>query len=150
MTRRMVFSMEKQKPISRNSFIRIATGMILGLVAYIWYNLTNFQAERENNLEFRHNQDIPMGISYFEKYYLYRNDHSVRAFLTRCTHAGCRIGAKTGTILQCNCHGSQFEAETGYPLKGPAIKSLQEIECRFDDKAGQWVVRMQPSMDKSS
>jgi Rieske Fe-S protein len=142
--------MGKQKSISRNLFLRIFTGLILGLVAWIWYNLTNFQAERENSLEFRHGQDIPMGISYFEKYYLYRTDNSVRAFLTKCTHAGCRIGAKTGTVLQCNCHGSQFDAGTGKPVKGPAIKPLHEIECRFDEKNGQWVVRMQPVVSKSS
>ena len=142
--------MEKQKSISRNSFLRIVTGLILGLVAWIWYNLTNFQTERENSMEFRHSRDIPMGISYFDKYYLYRTDHSVRAFLTKCTHAGCRIGANTGTILICNCHSSQFDAETGKPLKGPAIKPLQEIECRFDEKNGQWVLRMRPVVGKSS
>lgn len=133
--------MEKQKKISRNLFLRIVTGLIFAIAIWIWHTLTNFQLERENNLEFRHGQDIPMGISYFEKYYLYRTDHSMRAFLTKCTHAGCRIGAKTGTILQCNCHGSQFDAETGKPLKGPAIQPLHEIECRFDKVTGQWVVR---------
>ncbi|MDP2335665.1 MAG: Rieske (2Fe-2S) protein [Bacteroidota bacterium] len=142
--------MGKQKPISRNSFLRIVTGLILGLVAWIWYNLTNFQTERENSLEFRHNQDVPMGISYFEKYYLYRTDRSVRAFLTQCTHAGCRIGMSTGAVLQCNCHGSQFDAETGKPLKGPAIKPLQEIECRFDKENGQWMVSLRPMGGKLS
>ena len=146
----MLFIMEKQKPISRNSFIRMVTGLILGLVAWVWYRLSGFQADRENSLEFRHGLNIPMGISYFEKYYLYRTDNSVRAFLTKCTHAGCRIGKNTGTILQCNCHGSQFDAETGKPLKGPAIKPLQEIECRFDEKNGQWVVRMQERLIKTT
>lgn len=146
----MVFIMNKQKTISRNSFIQIVAGLIFGLVAWIWYNITNFQTERENRMEFSHSQDIPMGISYFEKYYIYRTDHSVRAFLTKCTHAGCRIGASTGTILQCNCHGSQFDAETGKPLKGPALKPLQEIECRFDEKTGQWVVRFQAKQIKTT
>ena len=130
--------------ITRNSFIRIVTALIFSSVAWVWYRLSGFQTEQENSIAFRHSQDIPLGISYFEKYYLYRTDHSVSAFLTKCTHAGCRIGVNTGTSLQCNCHGSQFDAETGKPLKGPAIKSLQEIECRFDKDAGQWVVRLQP------
>ncbi len=89
-----------------------------------------------------------MGISFFEKYYLYRTDNSIRAFLTKCTHAGCRIGANTGNLLQCNCHGSQFDAKTGNPLKGPAIKPLQEIECQFDEKSGQWVVRLHAKSTK--
>ncbi|HAH23376.1 MAG TPA: hypothetical protein DCL77_06420 [Prolixibacteraceae bacterium] len=140
----MVFIMGQQKKISRNLFLRMLTGLIIGLIAWIGYKLSNYQLERENNLEFRHGQDIPMGISYFEKYYLYRTDHSVRAFLTKCTHAGCQIGIGSGTMLQCNCHGSQFEAQTGKPLKGPALKPLQEIECRLDNSKGQYVVRLHP------
>ena len=140
----MVFIMEKQKKISRSLFIRIITGLIIGLIAWIGYKIGNYQLERENNMEFRHGQGIPMGISYFDKYYLYRTDHSVRAFLTKCTHAGCQIGISSGTMLQCNCHGSQFEAQTGKPLKGPAIKPLQEIECSFDKSKGQYVVKLHP------
>ena len=142
--------MAEKKPITRNTFIQLATGLILGLFVWIWYRLSGFQTEQENNQEFRHGKDLPMGVSYYDKYYLFRNDQSVRAFLTTCTHAGCRIGLGTGTKLQCNCHGSQFDAETGKPLKGPAIKALQEIECRFDVKAGQWVVKLKPIVSKLS
>jgi len=142
--------MSKQKSISRNAFIRIVTGLILGLVGWIWYRLSGFQTERENSSEFRHGSDIPMGISYFEKYYLIRTEKSVRAFSTTCTHAGCRIGKGNGNSLQCNCHGSRFDAETGKPLKGPAIKPLQEFECRFDEKNGQWVVTMQVKLIKTT
>jgi len=121
----------------------MVTGLILGLVAWIWYRLSSFQADRENNFEFRHGLDLPMGISYFEKYYLFRNNESVRAFSTICTHAGCRIGFGPATTMQCNCHGSKFDPETGKPLKGPAIKPLQQFDCRFDQKTEQWVVRLQ-------
>jgi Rieske Fe-S protein len=140
----MVFIMGQQKKISRNLFIRIITGLIIGFIAWIGYKLSNYKIDQENSMEFTHGQDIPMGMSYFEKYYLYRTDHSVRAFLTKCTHAGCQIGMGSGIILQCNCHGSQFDAQTGKPLKGPALKPLQEIECRFDEAKKQYVVRLHP------
>jgi len=142
--------MRIQKPISRNTFFRIVSGLILGLFGWIWYRLSGFQIEHENQMEYRYGQDLPMGLSYYEKYYLFRSDQSVRAFLTKCTHAGCRIGLGTATTLQCNCHGSQFDAKTGHPLKGPAIKPLQEIECRYDEKNGQWVVRLNPVVSKLS
>lgn len=135
--------MGRQKLISRNSFFRIVAGLVLGLVAWLWYRISGFETERETRMEFRHGNDIPLGVSYFEKYYLIRTENSVRAFSTTCTHAGCRIGKGNETSLQCSCHGSRFEAETGKPLKGPAIKPLQEFECRFDEKTGQWVVRLQ-------
>ncbi|HAQ18279.1 MAG TPA: hypothetical protein DCR40_03485 [Prolixibacteraceae bacterium] len=136
--------MQKQKNISRKIFIRSLAGLSLSFVAWIWYQISNFQTERESRTEFRHGQDIPLGISYFGKYYLIRTENSLRAFSTACTHAGCRIGTNNGNSLQCSCHGSRFEAETGKPLKGPAIKPLKELECRFDEKNGQWLVRLQP------
>lgn len=139
--------MVKLKTITRNSFIRIVSGLIFGLVAWIWYNLTNFQTEQESSLEFKHGQVIPMGISYFETYYLYRIGDTIRAYSTKCTHAGCRIGKSTGDVLQCNCHGSQFEAKTGKPLKGPAIKPLQEFECWFDNTSEQWIVKLHPVVE---
>jgi Rieske Fe-S protein len=142
--------MNNHKPISRNTFFQILSGLIIGLAAWIWYRLSGFQTERESRMEFRHGNDIPFGISYFEKYYLFRTENSVRAYSTTCTHAGCLIGKGSGNSLQCSCHGSRFEAETGNPLKGPAIKPLQEFDCRFDEKTGQWVVRLKQLVSKMS
>jgi len=133
--------MKKQNQISRKIFIRWTTRLIFGLALWIWYRLSNFQTEREKRIEFVHGQDIPMGVSYFGKYYLFRTGNSVRAFSTNCTHAGCRIGKGSGDTLQCSCHGSQFEGRTGNPLRGPAIKPLRELDCSFNAKSGQWIVK---------
>jgi len=133
--------MEKQKRHSRKSFIRWVGVLSFGFGGWILYRLTGFQTEREGNSEFRHEKDILLGISYFGKYYIVRTEYSVRAFSTTCTHAGCRIGMGSGSTLQCGCHGSQFDGETGKPIKGPAIKPLKELDCVMDTKMGQWVVR---------
>lgn len=138
-----------QKLISRKAFFQLLSGLALGLFVWIGHLLSRFQEERENNREYRHGKEIPMGISFYEKYYLVRNRESVRAFSTTCTHAGCRIGKSTETVLQCNCHGSQFEADTGKPLRGPAIKPLNELGCRFDAKTEEWVVRIKPVVSAS-
>lgn len=142
--------MGKQESITRKSFIQLGTGLFVGLGTWFWYRLSGYQTDREENMEFRHNQDIPIGISYFGKYYLYRNDSSVRAFSTSCTHAGCRLGKSTGTVLYCGCHGSQFDAASGNPLKGPAFKQLQEYECKFDQSTAQWVIRLHPDENETS
>lgn len=136
--------MEKQKRISRKIFLRWTAGLSFGFAVWVWHRIANFQTERERRIEFGHSQDIPLGISYFGKYYISRTEKSVRAFSTTCTHAGCRIGKGDLNTLQCHCHGSRFEGETGKPIKGPAIKPLQELECRFDTKSDQWIVRYQP------
>ena len=133
--------MENQKQISRSTFFRFAAGVCLGFLGWIWIRLGNFQIRKESRTEFRHGQDIPLGISYYGKYYLYRSKASLHAFSTTCTHAGCRIGMSHGHILQCSCHGSQFDGATGKPVRGPAIKPLQELECKFDATSEQWIVR---------
>ena len=135
------FMLEGKTPISRKTFFRLLSGVTLGLFVWIWHSLSRFQENKENSAEYRHGKDLPMGVSFYEKYYLVRNKDSVRAFSTTCTHAGCRIGKGSETVLQCNCHGSQFEAATGKPLRGPAIKPLQELDCRFDAKTEEWVIK---------
>ncbi|MEI6680341.1 MAG: Rieske (2Fe-2S) protein [Mariniphaga sp.] len=142
--------MEKQKQLSRKIFIRWTAGLSFGFAIWIWHLLSNFQNAKENRLEYRHSKDIPQGVSYYAKYYLFRKGNTIRAFSTSCTHAGCRIGKGNGNTLQCNCHGSQFEGENGKPIKGPAIKQLQEFVCRFDDKSDQWIVQLHSAVESNA
>lgn len=135
--------MEIQKRISRKIFVRWTIRLITALTLWIWYRLTNFQVEQEEQTEYSHGQGIPLGISLYGRYYLCRTENSMRAFSTTCTHAGCRIGKGSGDTLQCSCHGSQFDGKSGIPLRGPAIKPLRELECRFNDKSNQWIVKFQ-------
>jgi Rieske Fe-S protein len=47
-----------------------------------------------------------------------------KAFTAVCTHQGCTVGAVNGDTIQCNCHGSQYNAADGKVKKGPAAKPL--------------------------
>lgn len=141
--------MKKRPALSRRSFFKLLAGLGTAFMALIWWRLSQFQTGKESRLEFRHSSGIPLGVSYFGKYYLFRNATTVRAFSTTCTHAGCRLGKANAGFLQCSCHGSKFDAETGKPVKGPAVKTLQELECYFDEKSGQWIVKLQPNVYKS-
>ncbi|MEI7829402.1 MAG: Rieske (2Fe-2S) protein [Prolixibacteraceae bacterium] len=134
--------MRKPQVVSRKIFLRVLAGLITGLFLWIWYRIDKFQFKKDSQLEFRHNDDISIGLSYFGKYYLFRDEKSIKAFSTTCTHAGCRIGKTNSSVLQCGCHGSQFEASSGIPLRGPAYKPLQKLDCQFDSKSGQWIVRI--------
>ena len=142
--------MKNQKLIARKQFIQILVGIGTGLFAWIWFRLSQFQNDKETQLIFRHNTDIPLGTSYFGKYYLYRKGNAIHAFSTKCTHAGCLIGKSNAGILQCSCHGSQFDAATGKPLRGPALMPLQQLDCQFDPKSGQWIVKLQPIREAQS
>lgn len=45
-----------------------------------------------------------------------------------CTHAACPFSLDgevfDGTVLGCNCHGSEFDLRTGEVLLGPAERAL--------------------------
>ena len=47
-----------------------------------------------------------------------------KAFTAVCTHQGCTVGSVNGDTIQCNCHGSQYNAADGKVKKGPAPKPL--------------------------
>jgi Rieske Fe-S protein len=141
--------MDKQSLLSRKSFLRLLTGLGTGFFLWAWYGLGEIGELQESQVEFRHGSDIPLGVSYFGKYYLYRTGEIVLAFSTICTHAGCRIGKAGNTTLRCGCHGSRFEAATGKPIQGPAIYPLQQLDCRFDSNTGQWVVKWQGRKEKN-
>ncbi len=139
--------MEGQTVLSRKSFIRILGGLGTGLFVWLWHRLSDDQSQKDSRTTYRHGSDIAMGVSYYGKYYLFRDQLGVVAYSTTCTHAGCRIGRANTGILQCGCHGSQFDAATGKAIKGPAIQPLQKFECNFDAKSGQWIVKCQPAKE---
>ena len=47
-----------------------------------------------------------------------------KCFTAVCTHQGCTVGSVNGDTIQCNCHGSQYNAADGKVKKGPAPKPL--------------------------
>lgn len=52
-------------------------------------------------------------------------------FLTlsaKCTHAGCTVNFDGGSQFNCPCHGSQFNAEDGSVLRGPAARPLDAFD----------------------
>ncbi len=43
-----------------------------------------------------------------------------------CTHAGCSLsdGTLDGKLIECPCHGSQFDVRTGEVVSAPAYEPL--------------------------
>ena len=50
-----------------------------------------------------------------------------------CTHAGCSLsedGSVQGDVMECSCHGSQFNIRTGVVVSGPAEDPLSTYAVR--------------------
>jgi len=66
---------------------------------------------------------------------LFRNDGAVLAVGERCPHLGAPMAdawIDRGRII-CPWHGSQFDTETGRPLRGPATSPLSCYQTRVRD-----------------
>ncbi|MEV0264380.1 Rieske (2Fe-2S) protein [Streptomyces sp. NPDC050617] len=55
-----------------------------------------------------------------------------RAFSAVCTHAGCVVDKIEDGKINCPCHGSQFDAETGKVLRGPAGAPLPSVPLKTE------------------
>jgi nitrite reductase/ring-hydroxylating ferredoxin subunit len=56
----------------------------------------------------------------------------LRAFDDVCTHQQCSLaeGDLEDTIIECPCHGSQFDVITGEVVEGPATEPIDVFEVR--------------------
>jgi 3-phenylpropionate/trans-cinnamate dioxygenase ferredoxin component len=64
-------------------------------------------------------------------------EHRLFAFGDECTHQGCSLSEgefddREGTI-ECPCHGSVFDIETGEPTEGPAQDPVPVYRTREVD-----------------
>ena len=52
-----------------------------------------------------------------------------------CSHQQCSLaeGYLDGTIVECPCHGSQFDVTTGEAVQGPATDPVDVFEMREED-----------------
>ncbi len=67
---------------------------------------------------------------------LFDRENKHWALSRKCTHLGCKLNYhEHKDILECPCHQSRFDVETGEVVKGPAQKALTflPVEKRQDD-----------------
>ncbi len=64
-------------------------------------------------------------------------DGDLHAFDDVCTHQQCSLaeGDLDDTIVECPCHGSQFDVTTGEAVEGPATDPVDVFELRDQDGA---------------
>ena len=52
---------------------------------------------------------------------------AVHAFSAICTHQGCTVDRVRDGQIECPCHGSRFDAQTGAVTAGPAPRPLPSV-----------------------
>lgn len=53
-----------------------------------------------------------------------------KAFSAVCTHKACTVGTPKDGVMTCPCHGSEFDADTGKVIKGPATVALATFQVK--------------------
>lgn len=61
-----------------------------------------------------------------------RNGQQVKAYNASCTHMGTIIAAPKNGVSTCPNHGSQFDAETGEAVHGPATQPLGKLTATVE------------------
>ena len=60
------------------------------------------------------------------------SDGQFKAFSAVCTHQGCLVGSVADGTITCPCHGSQFSADDGSVVNGPATSPLPDVDIEVD------------------
>jgi Rieske Fe-S protein len=58
-------------------------------------------------------------------------DGEFKAFTAICTHQGCLVASVADNTITCPCHGSQFSAEDGSVVTGPATAPLTAVDVQL-------------------
>jgi cytochrome b6-f complex iron-sulfur subunit len=72
---------------------------------------------------------------------LRNGEGDLKAFDSKCTHAGCNVEFQ-GDKIYCNCHGGTYDL-TGKNIAGPPPKPLTELKV-FEENGALYVSPIEP------
>ncbi|WP_353963915.1 Rieske (2Fe-2S) protein [Streptomyces sp. NBC_00233] len=131
---------EKQHPTRRSVTGAIAAAAVLTSVAGCGSTPqkgTVSGVAAEKSQELAREDEVPRGgglIVGHANVVLTRNSEGqLRAFSAICTHRGCTVASVTKGHIECPCHGSRFDINTGAPLAGPAKEPLPPVRVDVHD-----------------
>lgn len=123
----------RQKNNSRRKFLTF-----LGLLAFLYpvLKFAGFKIPRKPTYVKINKPVTSSGFLVTTEFILFDRENKCWALSRKCTHLGCKLNYhEDNDILECPCHQSRFNVETGEVVQGPARKALTflPVEKRQDD-----------------
>lgn len=123
----------RQKNNSRRKFLTF-----LGTLAFLYpvLQFAGFKIPRKPTYVQINKPLTSSGFLVTTGFILFDRNNKCWALSRKCTHLGCKLNYhEDSDILECPCHQSRFNVETGEVVQGPARKALTflPVEKRQDD-----------------
>ncbi|MGB3213085.1 MAG: Rieske (2Fe-2S) protein [Desulforhopalus sp.] len=130
--------MKKIRKKQDNSHSRRTFLTFLGTLAFLYpvLQFVGFRIPKKPNFVHINKPVTLSGFVATSDFILFDREDKCWALSRKCTHLGCKLNYhEDQDILECPCHQSRFNVETGEVIKGPAKKSLSflPVEKRPDD-----------------
>jgi cytochrome b6-f complex iron-sulfur subunit len=145
--RRRVIVNEEQDAVTRREFLRIMlTGVGACYAAAIGYPVFRYlvsPAEQAKALTavkevtLKEALTLPEGSAMMFKFgsrpamLIHHKDGSWVALDAVCTHLGCTVQYQPArNVIHCNCHGGEYDAQTGKNISGPPPRPLRQYVAK--------------------
>lgn len=115
--------------------------MLLPLFLIISRMLKDYRQFGDSNRILKIPKDIPQGLSIKDEVILFKSEHELKIFSSRCTHLGCKINTIENGELICPCHGSKYNSN-GEVVKGPSIKNLRSLDFEIDESQNELHIQL--------
>jgi Rieske Fe-S protein len=113
---------QQQKSSPRRSFLTF-----LGTLAFLYpvFQFAGFKIPKKPTYVQINKPVTAAGFLTTADFILFDRDYKCWALSRTCTHLGCKLNYhEENDILECPCHQSRFNVETGKVINGPAQRSL--------------------------
>ncbi|MCP4339942.1 MAG: Rieske (2Fe-2S) protein [Desulfobulbaceae bacterium] len=130
--------MKKTVQAQQKNYSRRTCLTFLGTLAFLYpvLQFAGFKIPRKPTYVKINRPVTSSGFLVTTGFILFDRDDKCWALSRKCTHLGCRLNYhEDSDILECPCHQSRFNVETGAVVQGPAKKALTflPVEKRQDD-----------------
>jgi cytochrome b6-f complex iron-sulfur subunit len=131
-------TLSKRQKITRRKYLLYGAGLAL---LYPFFKFIGFRVPKKPVYVPVSKKVPPSGYILTRDFILFDRKGKCWALSRRCTHLGCSLTyVEELDILECPCHQSRFNPETGVAVRGPAERPLTFLPVEKRDGEPAYVV----------